>query len=134
MKKIYVSSFVYLSLGLAFGVFYREFTKFHDFEGSTQLAILHVHTLTLGMIFFLIVLLLEVQFKLSLNPKFNLWFILHNIALSGVLLTMLVRGMMEVLGTDFVGFNHIAGTFHTFLGVTFVWFFMILGQSLKRVS
>lgn len=134
MKKIFVASFVYLILGLSFGLFYREYTQFYDFDGSTQLAILHVHTLTLGMIFFLIVLLLEAQFKLSSNSKFNLWFILHNIALSGVLLTMLIRGMMEVLGTDFVGFNHIAGTFHTFLGVTFVWFFVMIGKSLKKVS
>ena len=45
------------------GVFYREFTKFSGFTGKTALYVVHTHYFLLGMVFFLLLLLLE---KLSL--------------------------------------------------------------------
>lgn len=55
-------------IGLLFGVYYRELTKWFDFSGKTQLSTLHTHTLVLGMFFFLIVLLLE---KISILQHIN---------------------------------------------------------------
>ncbi len=65
MKKILRTSMIYMILGLSFGVFYREFTKFNNFTEWTQLKVLHTHTLTLGMFFFLILLLFEKNFNLT---------------------------------------------------------------------
>src|SRR5690606_7594812 len=68
MRKLFLASFVYLLLGLASGLFYREFTKINDFtaaDGFTQLSVVHTHLLTLGVIVLLIVLLLEKTFELS---------------------------------------------------------------------
>ena len=36
MKKLYTTARIYLILGLTAGVFYREFTKFNNFTGTTQ--------------------------------------------------------------------------------------------------
>lgn len=59
MKKLFNLSFSYLILGLALGIFFREFTKFNTFTGITTLSAAHTHTLVLGFIFFLILIVLE---------------------------------------------------------------------------
>lgn len=59
MKKLFNLSFFYLILGLALGIFFREFTKFNAFTGITTLSTAHTHTLVLGFIFFLILIVLE---------------------------------------------------------------------------
>ena len=48
MKKLINTSFLYLILALAAGVFYREFTKFNSFTGKTTLAVVHTHLFVLG--------------------------------------------------------------------------------------
>jgi hypothetical protein len=131
LRKLYYFAFIYLGLGLLFGVFYREFTVFHEFTGNTQLAVLHTHTLVLGMLFFLLLLVFERLFKLSEYKRFNLWLIIYNIGFGGLLLTMLIRGIGQVVDWELSGFNHISGLFHTILGLAFVWFFIVLG---KRIS
>lgn len=131
MKKIYYVGFFYIVLGLAFGVFYREFTVYHDYQGYTQLSLLHTHTLLLGGIFMIILLILEKAFTISHVKRFNLWFMIYQIGLVGLLATMLVRGIGQVLDWQLNGFNHVAGLFHTILGLALVWFMLILGKALK---
>ena len=58
MKKLFNLSFFYLILGLALGIFFREFTKFNAFTGITTLSAAHTHTLVLGFILSIIVYLL----------------------------------------------------------------------------
>ena len=43
MKKPIWIAFGYAIAAMACGVFYREFTKFFDFTGTTTLAVSHVH-------------------------------------------------------------------------------------------
>lgn len=135
-KKLYYAAFTYGALGLSFGVFYREFTRFNDFKGVTQLSTLHTHTLVLGMIFFLIALILERVFGMSTtikNPKsMARWFWLYNTALIGVLSTMTTRGILQVKELDFAGLSHISGTFHALLGVAIIWLFLMLGSVIKK--
>lgn len=131
MKKIYWLAFIYLIVGLVFGVFYREFTSYHNFEGDTQLAFLHTHALILGMIFFLIVLILDHLYKISESKRFSYWLITYNIGLIGLLSTLTIRGMGQVLLWELAGFNHVAGLFHTILGASLVWFFILLGKKIN---
>lgn len=126
MKALYRGAMFYTIAGLFFGVFYREFTKMQGFTGKTMLSILHVHTLTLGLLFFLILMLMEKQFTLTAAKRFKGWFITYNVALVGTLASMLTRGVIQVLGTDISGLNHIAGTFHTLMAVALVWFLVML--------
>lgn len=72
MKKLYYAAVAYGILGLAAGLFYRDYTKLNDFTGSTQLVVMHTHLLALGgACFMLIVLALEKLFTLSKTKWFN---------------------------------------------------------------
>ena len=129
MKKLFRASWLYAVLGLTAGVFYREFTKMMDFTDSTMLSNTHVHAITLGTLFFLIVLILEKLFSLSENKRFYFWFWFYNISLLGVLATMVIRGVYQVVGIEAAMLSHIAGTFHTLTAVALIWFFVIVKKA-----
>ncbi|MGL4774753.1 MAG: DUF2871 domain-containing protein [Clostridium sp.] len=132
MKKIFNFSFMYLILGLALGVFHREFTKMNGFEGVTVLSAVHTHTLILGFIFLLVVLLLDKNFNISSEKMFDKWFILHNVALIYVVTAMVVRGVLQVTGGDMPGLNHIAGLGHAMLGISLIWFMVIAKKKIVK--
>lgn len=131
MKKYLNLSTAYLVVGLLLGIFHREFTKFNGFEGQTVLGSAHTHTLVLGFVFFLIVLLLEKNFTLSEVKGFDKWVIAYNVALVYMLGTVVARGVMQVLGTDFAGLSHIAGLAHAMLGASLIWFVIIVRKAIK---
>lgn len=131
MKKYFNFATFYMVLGLIMGVFYREFTKINNFDGKTVLGIVHTHALTLGFIFFILILLLEKNFSLSKIKSFNAWNIFYNVSLIYVLITLSLRGIMQVLGSDFIGLSHIAGLGHALLGIALVWFTIIVNKAIK---
>ncbi|NGT88408.1 DUF2871 domain-containing protein [Clostridium perfringens] len=132
MKKYFNLATFYLILGLAMGVFYREFTKINGFEGKTSLSIIHTHILTFGFIFFILVLLLEKNFKLSQNKNFKKWCIFYNISLIYLVVTFTIRGTFQALGHDFVGLNHISGLSHVLLSIALIWFIIICNKAIKN--
>ncbi|WP_283689629.1 DUF2871 domain-containing protein [Clostridium perfringens] len=132
MKKYFNLATFYLILGLAMGVFYREFTKINGFEGKTSLSIIHTHILTFGFIFFILVLLLEKNFKLSQNKNFKKWYIFYNISLIYLVVTFTIRGTFQVLGHDFVGLNNISGLSHVLLSIALIWFTIICNKAIKN--
>src|SRR5690606_13088948 len=84
MKKLFYAATAYLVLGLASGMFYREFTQAQGVtaaDGFTQLSVVHTHLLTLGMIVLLIVLVLERVFALSRSALFGWFFWIYNLGL-----------------------------------------------------
>ncbi len=130
MKRLFNLSFFYLILGLALGVFFREFTKLNDFSGATTLNVAHTHTLVLGFIFFLVIVILEKVFTISNIKYFNIWLITYNIGLLSLISTLVARGILEILNKDFAGLPHIAGTSHAILGLSLIWFMIILKKSI----
>ena len=64
MKKPIWIAFGYAIAAMACGVFYREFTKFFDFTGTTTLAVSHVHLFMLGAVIFLAVALFNSKLQL----------------------------------------------------------------------
>ncbi len=136
MKKIYFASLAYLVLGLAAGVFYREFTKHYDFEGEkTQLSVVHTHLLTLGFIFLLIVLLLEKQFGLTKHGFFNPAFWLFNAGLVTATTMMVWHGIYQVLGVEFgPALSGIAGLGHIVMSLGLVGITVTLGSSVFASS
>lgn len=130
MKKLFNLSFFYLILGLALGVFFREFTKLNDFTGVTTLSAAHTHTLVLGFIFFLVIVVLENVFTISNIKNFNIWLITYNIGLLSLISTLVTRGILEVLSKDFAGLPHMSGTSHVILGLSLIWFMIILKKSI----
>ncbi|SCH84451.1 MULTISPECIES: DUF2871 domain-containing protein [unclassified Romboutsia] len=132
MQKYFKISTFYLILGLALGVFYREYTKINNFTGITTLSTTHTHVLMLGFIFFIIVLLLEKNFNISSIKSFKSWLITYNIGFIYFIATLVFRGILQVNNSDFAMFNHISGLGHTILGVSLCWFSVIVNKALKH--
>lgn len=127
MKKLARTSMTYMIAGLASGVYYREFGRFNDFQGKSQLNTLHTHILVLGMFFFLIVLLLEKSFKLSEHKNYKKFYAIYNSGLGITLLLMLIHGSMTVLGyDDSPMIAGLAGIGHIVLTVGLGYFFNVL--------
>ena len=129
MRKLFSAAFAYMLIGVASGLFYREFTKLNDFpEGqATQLGLVHTHLLVLGFIVLLIVLLLEKAFALSESRLFGWFFWIYN---AGLVLTsaMLVwHGCLTVLGQESSKMiAGIAGVGHMLLTAGMVLLFLAL--------
>ena len=103
MKSLYQAAVAYLILGLASGVFYREFTRSQGFtEGQfSQLGVTHTHLLMLGFFAFLIFLLLEKNFAVSRFSKlFTSFFWFYNIGVVVTVGMMLWRGSLTVLNME----------------------------------
>lgn len=99
MKKCINLSILYAFLGLAGGVFYREFTQFNGFTGVTALGKVHTHLLLLGMFMFLIVALFTVHFDLEKQKSFKIFMGAYNAGLILTAIMMVVRGIFQVKGT-----------------------------------
>ncbi|MBH2007308.1 DUF2871 domain-containing protein [Candidatus Saccharibacteria bacterium] len=129
MKKLYYAALAYGILGLAAGLFYRDYTKLNDFTGSTQLVVMHTHLFALGMLVMLIVLVLERLFTLSKTKWFNLFFWHYNAGLLLTVAMMLVIGLRDVAGEPSLPMiNGIAGLGHIILSIAIVFLFIALGK------
>ncbi|MEE1236564.1 MAG: DUF2871 domain-containing protein [Turicibacter sp.] len=133
MKKLLNTAFTYTVIALVAGVGYREYTKMIDFTGETNLSLLHTHLFTLGMLFFLLVLSLEVTLKVSQQKFFNGFFVTYNIGLILTTIMMAVRGFLQTQGGEIskamdASVSGISGVGHILLSVGLVLFFI----SLKR--
>lgn len=131
MKRNLMTSFGYLIAGLCAGVFFREFTKWNNFGGTTALGFAHPHLIGLGMLLFL-----ALYFGLKDDPvmagwKYKTFFIVYNVGLPGTVLMMLVRGVLQVLGTSLSAgidgmISGIAGVFHITMAAGLVFLFLAL--------
>lgn len=125
-------SFVYLIMGLAAGVFYREFTKFNSFYDKTTLGILHVHSIAVGFISLLLLwLILRNIDTTELIEKFKRPILSWVGGLYFTIVTMTVRGISQIVGDGYLPFPDaalagIAGIGHIILGVSIVWTILVL--------
>ena len=122
MKRFATPALLYAVLALAGGVFYREFTKFQDFSGQTTLSVLHTHYFLLGMVVFLLLLLLEKSFSFA-TPKTGRVLVVYHLGLNLTTLTLLVRGIVQVLALPLSAaangaLSGVAGIGHLLLGVS----------------
>ncbi|MGI6359886.1 MAG: DUF2871 domain-containing protein [Acholeplasmatales bacterium] len=97
-----MSKYLNFALGYAIaamvgGVFYREFTKWNEFNGVTMLGKVHVHLFLLGMVMFLIVARFDRRGSLSEHKSFRGFLVVYNIGLPIMVIMMVVRGILEVL-------------------------------------
>ena len=125
-----------MGVGLALGVFFREFTKIYGFTGVTSLGKLHLHALVLGMLFFLIAALVQDKFGLK-KSKLEPWFyVTYIVGLSLFLCMLLVRGIFQVSGAVLSGgasgaISGIAGIGHLLIAAGLVLFFTIILKNCK---
>lgn len=139
MNRYIKTALYYAVFGLAAGVFYREFTKYNGVDGGTALAFVHGHTIILGMVFFLMLSLLEDKFRISTHKRFNLFNISYNLGLIIMIGMFLVRGITEVLGSDLSrgmdkALSGIAGLGHMSLALGLITMLLILNQASKQLD
>lgn len=129
LVTLYRWALTWTVVGLAGGLFYREFTKAYDFAGPTRLAVLHTHALVLGTVVFLLVLGLAKLFALE-DVRLLRWFVaVWNVGLALMLATTAVKGMAQVAGSavaDGPAFAGISGLSHVILTAGFVLLFWVL--------
>lgn len=142
MKKYIRLSFLFLVLGIAAGVFYREFSKSLGVvnEHST-LGLVHTHLFVLGTIMVLLVGIAVIQFKKE-NSKIIKWAMLPYVTgVLGAASCMLARGVLEMLqkaGKMVISANTntiisaVSGLFHALLGMGLVLIFIELLRSEKQ--
>lgn len=95
MKRILQLSLSFSILGLLFGIFYREFTKFTGFEEETVLSVLHTHTFILAVIVPLLLSLLASHLKQNLETlKSAFW--TYYLGYGITITAMVIRGISEV--------------------------------------
>ncbi|WP_302318209.1 DUF2871 family protein [Holdemanella biformis] len=95
------------------GVFYR---------GFTTLSVVHTHYLMLGMVFFLMLVLLENNFHF-IDNKVRKYLIFYHIGLNLTVVMLTIRGVVQVLSLD-VSSAVLFGIAHLILGISM--FFVLI--------
>lgn len=138
MKRIFFAASSYLALGLASGLYYREFTRSNDYtaaDGFTQLSVVHTHVLTLGVIVLLIVLALEKVFTLSHSKAFSWFFWVYNLGLIVTASTLTINGTLHVLGQEpSKALTGISGSGHILLTAGLILLFVAVWNRIKNDS
>ena len=96
MKRYINVALLYAIFAMVGGVFYREFTKLNGFTGKTTLAVVHTHYFLLGMVFFLLLLLLEKNFTFT-GAKTGRILVVYHIGLNLTAVMFVVRGVTQVM-------------------------------------
>ena len=134
MKRYMNTAVVYAVLAMVGGVFYREFTKFNGFTARTALGVVHTHYFLLGMVFFLLLLLLERNFSFTVAK--TRWILaVYQVGLNLTAVMFVVRGVLQVLETELTrgmdaAISGMAGVGHILLGVSLV---LLLLQIRRKV-
>lgn len=118
------AALLYAILAMVGGVFYREFTKFQGFAGKTTLSVVHTHYFLLGMVFFLVLLLLEKNFSFT-GAKTGRVILVYHIGLNLTSVMFVLRGIVQVLETELssgmnAAISGMAGIGHILLGVSLI--------------
>ena len=136
MKKLVNLAFIYLFAGVFMGAFYREFTKYAQFDGDTTLSIVHTHLLVLGFTFTIILLILEKIFTMSSYKHYKKGMLIYNIGVITTVVMMVVRGVTQVLKVDLgaatSAISGIAGLGHIVLTIGFVFIFMMIKHGVSN--
>ncbi len=136
-KRFADLAIIYAIAAMVFGVFYREFTKFSQFDGQTNLSVMHTHYFLLGMVFFLILMLLEKNFNFSRQKKTGLFVITYQVGLNITGIAFLVRGLNQVWQTELskgadASISGVAGLGHIIMGVSMILLLIRVKKSAKE--
>lgn len=135
LNRIFTAAAVWTALGLASGLYWREFTKLNDFTGDTMLASAHTHALALGTLVMLAVLALAKVFPIA-EKSGRLFVTLWYVALGLTFGSMVVKGSLQVLElpiAESAMWPGFAGLGHMLMAGTFAYFFVILRRAMKAV-
>ena len=132
MERYLNAALTYAVLAMAGGVFYREFTKLSGFDGRTALGVVHTHYFMLGMVFFLLLLVLEKTFSFT-GAKTGRVLAVYHVGLNLTAVMLAVRGVTQVLGAELssgmsAAISGMAGIGHILLGVSLILILLRIGK------
>lgn len=135
MKRYINTALLYAILAMGDGIFYREFTKLNGYTDRTILGVVHTHYFMLGMVFFLLLLVVEKNFSFT-GAKTGRVLVVYHIGLNLTAVMLVVRGVTQVLGTTLssgvsAAISGVAGIGHILLCVSLV---LLLVQIKRSVS
>ena len=138
MKRYMNATLLYAIFAMIGGVFYREFTRFHGFAAKTTLSVVHTHYFLLGVVFFLLLLLLEKNFSFT-NPKTRYLLTMYHIGLNLTAVMLAVRGVVQVMSVSpspgmNAAISGIAGIGHILLGIGLVLLLLQIKRSVLTVQ
>ena len=138
MKRYMNMALLYAVLAMVGGVFYREFTKFNGFTAKTTLGVVHTHYFLMGMVFFLLLLLLEKSFSFT-GAKTGRILVLYHIGLNLTAVMFVVRGVTQVLGTALssgmsAAISGMAGIGHILLGISLIFLLLQVKRSVSSAQ
>ena len=137
MKRYMNTALLYAILAMVGGVFYREFTKFNGFTAKTTLSVVHTHYFLMGMVFFLLLLVLEKSFSFT-GPKTGRVLVFYHVGLNLTAVMLVIRGVTQVLGTTLssgmsAAISGMAGIGHILLGVSLVLLLVQLKRAVQKI-
>lgn len=137
MKKYLNISLIYAVFAMAGGVFYREFTKFNGFSGTTALGKVHTHLFLLGTAVFLLVALFASRLDLGKTKLFRVFLWVYNIGVPVTAVMMAVRGVVQVLGLSLssgasAAISGVAGIGHILVGAGVILLLLSLKKTAKN--
>lgn len=138
MKRYINMALLYAVFAMAGGVFYREFTKFNNFTAKTTLGVVHTHYFLLGIVFFLLLLLLEKSFSFT-GSKTGRILAAYHIGLNLTAVMLFLRGVLQVLEIALssgmnAAISGIAGIGHMLLGISLVLLLMQIKRSILEIE
>lgn len=124
-ENILKDSAVFLFLGLAGGVFYREFTKLFAWEAFTTLSVVHVHLIALGFIA-LLAMYAVMQSEGKKSAEIRIPLTVYITGLTWTAVSFMVRGIYSITSPETKLFpdaalSGIAGSGHIILGIGIAW-------------
>ena len=102
------------------GVFYREFTT---------LSVVHTHYLMLGMVFFLLLVVVEKNFHFVDNKVLK-YLLFYHIVLILTVFLLTIRGVVQVLSLD-VSSAVLSGIGHLILGISMILVLILIRNCIK---
>ena len=138
MKRYINTALLYAIFAMTGGVFYREFTKFNGFTAKTTLSVVHTHYFLLGVVFFLLLLVLEKNFSFT-TEKTGRVLAAYHIGLNLTAVMFVVRGVVQVLAPVIssglnAAISGVAGIGHILLGVCMVLLLMQIKRSVQAAQ
>lgn len=139
MKRLINASIVYGVLGLIGCVFYREFIKLNGFSTYTSLSVVHTHYFMLGMMFFLILALLEMNLHF-MNDRTKRYVFFYHLGLNLTVIMLMIRGVIQVVYLNSlttalnVVIAGIAGIGHLILGISLIMILISIKNATKNMA
>ena len=134
-----MTSIVYGVLDLIGDVFYRKFTKLNGFTDFTTLSVVHTYYLMLGMVFFLILALLEMNLHF-MNDRTKRYVFFYHLGLNLTVIMLMIRGVIQVVYLNSlttalnVVIAGIAGIGHLILGISLIMILISIKNATKNMA